>query len=205
LGRRMRKARLGGQVVEHALSRVYVEDARRRTSRPNQSWATHSVRAPSFAGRTKTSGLADAALVSATRIGSDLRFFLKVCPSPIGRRPQRDVLAHQPKSGLNDSNAAALAENHDGSAFGHWPTSPPDTGASRWSQPSALIHLRRTSGWRITGARIELMSTRSYTLRPEAMPEPRTENASTSGRLSGNMRKMISGALRHRAAVGQTV
>ena len=69
------------------------------------------------------------------------------------------------------------------------PTSPPETGASRYSQPSALIRLANSL---VSTGEIELMSTTILPPdRPSATPSLPNRTFSTSG-VSGTMMMMIS-------------
>ena len=84
------------------------------------------------------------------------------------------------------------------------PTSPPETGASRYSQPSALIFCANTF---VAIGEMELMSTTTWPwLRPAATPFSANNTASTSG-VSGTIVMTMSArsatprALRHWVAL----
>ncbi len=72
------------------------------------------------------------------------------------------------------------------------PTSPPETGASRYSQPSSLIFLANSL---VAIGEIELMSTTILPCdRPSATPSSPNSTASTCG-VSGTMMMMMSALL----------
>ena len=92
-------------------------------------------------------------------------------------------------NGLICANVASLPPTMIVSDAAFAPTSPPDTGASRYSQPSALIFFANAL---VASGEIELMSTTIFPSdRPVATPCSPNRTSSTCG-VSGTIAKMIS-------------
>ena len=139
--------------------------------------------APAFDANSSASPTAS--IVSATMIW--LATFV-VCPSPLP--PTRVMLAPiRSNSGLTVSNVAWLPPTMMVSLPALAPTSPPETGASRYSQPRALI---RSAKPLVSMGEMELMSTTILPAdRPSATPFSPNRTAATSG-VSGTIVMMIS-------------
>ncbi len=157
---------------------------------PISAWRTLAGSAPAFEANSSASPTAS--MVSATMIWLAT---LQVWPSPL---PPTSVmfLPMSWKSGSTFANVASVPPTMIVSVAALAPTSPPETGASRYSQPSALMRLANSF---VSMGAMELMSTTILPLAsPSATPPGAKSTFSTSG-VSGTM-MMITSALRATSA-----
>ena len=150
---------------------------------PISASRTRAGSAPAFAASSSASPTAS--IVSATMIWLAT---LVIWPSPL---PPTSVmfLPILSNNGFTFAKAASLPPTMMVRLAALAPTSPPDTGASRYSQPSALIRLAKSF---VATGEIELMSTTILpAVRADATPSLPNRTSSTCG-VSGTMMKMMS-------------